>query len=289
MCETIISVQNWISNCAWMWLFGVFFTGWGPLTAFVSLSPVKYFQHFCRYSFLYILFITTSFQGSVWCHNKTQRPEAVTPTVTVGHAVEEEPGGICAAVLHKGHVVTGFDAQHGEQLHPLAGETALPPRTVLQLLGDGQFAVPMGFPPRVEVNLNRNNESQQTVGACGVFKVKQNPFNLLHMMYYTYRSQKIKAEVDQVIHTARKAIKMKIQKYFSQCCEDWQVKCVTIYCESFFSATDFCTDTLRFLWIWRHQMADPDPHLTTWGLLNWCCNNARCRCLPVYCTFHRTV
>lgn len=24
---------------------------------------------------------------------------------------------------------------------------------------------------------------------------------------------------------------------------------------------DFCTDTLRFLWIWRHQMDDPDPHL----------------------------
>lgn len=40
-----------------------------------------------------------------------------------------------------------------------------------------------------------------------------------------------------MIHTARKAIKMKIQKYFSQCSEDWQVKCVTIYCGSFFSAT----------------------------------------------------
>lgn len=93
----------------------------------------------------------------------------MTPTVTVGHAVEEEPGGICAAVLHKGHVVTGFDAQHGEQLHPLAGETALPTRTVLQLLGDGQFAVPVGFPPRVEVNLNRNNELQQTVWAFGLY------------------------------------------------------------------------------------------------------------------------
>lgn len=40
-----------------------------------------------------------------------------------------------------------------------------------------------------------------------------------------------------MIHTARKAIKMKIQKYFSQWSEDWQVKCVTIYCGSFFSAT----------------------------------------------------
>lgn len=40
-----------------------------------------------------------------------------------------------------------------------------------------------------------------------------------------------------MIHAARKAIKMKIQKYFSQWSEDWQVKCVTIYCGSFFSAT----------------------------------------------------
>lgn len=86
---------------------------------------------------------------------QTRRQEAVTPTITVGHAVEEEPGGICVAVLDEGHVVTGFDAEHGEQLHPLAGEAALPPRAILQLLGDGQLAVPMGFSPRVEVNLNQ--------------------------------------------------------------------------------------------------------------------------------------
>lgn len=70
MCEAIISVRNLNSNCAWMWLFGVFFAGWGPLTAFVSPSPVKFFHPCCRNSFLYILFITTSFQGSAWCHNK---------------------------------------------------------------------------------------------------------------------------------------------------------------------------------------------------------------------------
>lgn len=79
----------------------------------------------------------------------------MTPTITVSHAVEEEPGGICSAVLDKGHIVTSFDAQHSEQLHPLAGKTALSPSTVLQLLGDGQLTMPMGFPPRVEVNLNR--------------------------------------------------------------------------------------------------------------------------------------
>lgn len=88
------------------------------------------------------------------------------PTVTIGHAVKEEPGGVCAAVLHEGHVVAGFDAQHGEQLHPLAGETALPPRTVLQLLGDGQLAVPVGFPPRVEVNLRAMSQRRFVTVAC---------------------------------------------------------------------------------------------------------------------------
>lgn len=97
---------------------------------------------------------------------QTQHPEAVTPTVTVGHAVEEEPGGIGAAVLDKGHVVAGFDAQHGEQLHPLAGEAPLPARTVLQLLGDRKFAVPMRFPPRMEVNLNRSGIRSFIIVAC---------------------------------------------------------------------------------------------------------------------------
>lgn len=55
----------------------------------------------------------------------------MTLTVTISHTVEEEPGGISAAVLDEGHVVTGFDAQHGEQLHPLTRKTALPPRTIL--------------------------------------------------------------------------------------------------------------------------------------------------------------
>lgn len=81
------------------------------------------------------------------------------PTVAVGHAVEEEPGRVAAAVLDKGHVVTGFDAQHGEQLHPLAGEGALATRPVRQLLGHRQLAVPVTLPPRVEVNLHRSKQS----------------------------------------------------------------------------------------------------------------------------------
>lgn len=110
----------------------------------------------------------------------------MTPTIAVSHAVEEEPGGICAAVLDEGHVVTGLDAQHGEQLHPLAGETALPPRTFLQLLGDGQFAVPMGFPPRVEVNLSHYKQVHavtQTVLLLGPTEVKPNMLNMFHVRY----------------------------------------------------------------------------------------------------------
>lgn len=89
---------------------------------------------------------------------RTQRLKALTPTVTVSHAIEEEPGRVRAAVLDKGHIVTGFDAQHSEQLHPLAGKHALPPRTVLQLFGHGQLTVPMSFPPRVEMNLNQGEQ-----------------------------------------------------------------------------------------------------------------------------------
>lgn len=106
----------------------------------------------------------------------------MTPTIAVGHAVEEEPGGICAAVLDEGHVVTGFNAQHGKQLHPLAGKTALPPRTFLQLLGDRQFAVPMGFPPRVEVNLNQYKQVHTITHLLRwPIKLKQNMFNMFHI------------------------------------------------------------------------------------------------------------
>lgn len=79
-------------------------------------------------------------------------------TITVSHAVKEEPGGIRVAVLDKGHVVASFDAEHSEQLHPLAGKSALSACTVLQLLGHRQLTVPMGFPPRMEVNLVQYKE-----------------------------------------------------------------------------------------------------------------------------------
>lgn len=54
-------------------------------------------------------------------------------TVSVSHAVEEEPGGVGSAVFDKGDVVTGLDAEHSKQLHLLVGEGTLPPNTLLQL------------------------------------------------------------------------------------------------------------------------------------------------------------
>lgn len=92
------------------------------------------------------------------------------PTVAVGHAVEEEPGRVAAAVLDKGHVVTGFDAQHGEQLHPLAGKGALPTRSVRQLLGHRQLPVPVTLPPGVEVNLDAAQPAQSRLN-----KVQSSP------------------------------------------------------------------------------------------------------------------
>lgn len=64
--------------------------------------------------------------------------------------------------------MTRFNAQHCEQLHPLAGKAALPPRTVLQLLGDTQLTVPVGFPPRVEVNLQRHQQEHELI--LGMFQ-----------------------------------------------------------------------------------------------------------------------
>lgn len=92
-------------------------------------------------------------------HNNKKHSYSITfslHTVAVGHTVEEEPCGVLVAVLDEGHVVTGLDAEHGKQLHPLARVATLPPHTLLQFLGDGQLAVAMGLPPRVEVNLREH-------------------------------------------------------------------------------------------------------------------------------------
>lgn len=95
----------------------------------------------------------------------------MTPTITISHAVEEEPGRICAAVLDEGHIVTGFDAEHSKQLHPLAGKRALTSHTFLELLWDGQFAVSMGFPLGVEMNLNQYYQIHNMV--CSIKKEKK--------------------------------------------------------------------------------------------------------------------
>lgn len=45
--------------------------------------------------------------------------------MSVGHAVKEEPGVRVRAVFDKGHVVTGVNAEHGEQLHGAPGYGAV--------------------------------------------------------------------------------------------------------------------------------------------------------------------
>lgn len=74
-------------------------------------------------------------------------------TVSIRHAVEEEPGGFGGAVLDEGHVVAGLDAQHGEELHALSGEDALAADALQQLPWHRQPAVPVGLPPGVQVDL----------------------------------------------------------------------------------------------------------------------------------------
>lgn len=44
------------------------------------------------------------------------------PTLSVGHAVEEDPVLFVGPVFDEGHVVAGLDAEHGEQLQPVSGQ-----------------------------------------------------------------------------------------------------------------------------------------------------------------------
>lgn len=74
-------------------------------------------------------------------------------TVAVGHAVEEEPGGVVPAVLDEGHVVAGLDAQHRKQLHLLRGHAAVPPVPVRQVLGKGQRVEFMTLSLGMKMNL----------------------------------------------------------------------------------------------------------------------------------------
>lgn len=53
--------------------------------------------------------------------------EAILTPIAISHAVEEEPGRVVLAVLHKSNVMAGFYAEDSKQLHLLAGDAAMPP------------------------------------------------------------------------------------------------------------------------------------------------------------------
>lgn len=74
-------------------------------------------------------------------------------TIPICHAVEEEPGGVVPAVLDKGHVVAGLDAQHCKQLHLLRGDAAVPPVPVWQILGKWQWVEFMTLSLGMKMNL----------------------------------------------------------------------------------------------------------------------------------------
>lgn len=78
-------------------------------------------------------------------------------TVPVSHAVEEHPVLVLGAVFHKGDVVAGLDAEHGEELHLLARDLlAAPDVPTMKLFGDVQPRCLVGFALVVGVNLRRS-------------------------------------------------------------------------------------------------------------------------------------
>lgn len=50
-------------------------------------------------------------------------------TLSVRHAVEEDPVPAAGAVSDEGHVVAGLDAEHGKQLQPVSGQSVPTPVT----------------------------------------------------------------------------------------------------------------------------------------------------------------
>lgn len=76
----------------------------------------------------------------------------------VGHAVEEHPVLVLGAVFNEGDVVTGLDAEHGEELHLLAGDPlASLGAPALKLLRDMQPGGFVGSAAVVGVNLREDN------------------------------------------------------------------------------------------------------------------------------------
>ena len=75
-------------------------------------------------------------------------------TFSVRHAVEEDPVLGARSVFDEGHVVAGLDAEHGEQLQLVSGQS-LRGQASQVTFGDVQIRRLMGLPLRVTVHLRR--------------------------------------------------------------------------------------------------------------------------------------
>lgn len=88
----------------------------------------------------------------------TLHPPGSILTVPVGHAVKKHPVLVLGAVFNEGDVVTGLDAEHGEELHLLPGDPlASLGAPALKLLRDVQPGGFVGSAAVVGVNLREDN------------------------------------------------------------------------------------------------------------------------------------
>lgn len=81
------------------------------------------------------------------------------PTLSVGHAVEEDPVVFVGPVFDEGHVVAGLDAEHGEQLQPVSGQgvgDAAAQVPLRDVQGGGLVGAALGV--RVHLRRTHNNK-----------------------------------------------------------------------------------------------------------------------------------
>lgn len=77
------------------------------------------------------------------------------PTLSVRHAVEEDPVLAAGAVFDEGHVVAGLDAQHGKQVQFVSGQNGRTPVTCVTF-GNVQRRAPVCAALRMHVHLQKH-------------------------------------------------------------------------------------------------------------------------------------
>ena len=77
-------------------------------------------------------------------------------TTAISHAVKEHPGSRPGAILDKGHVVAGVDAEDSKQLHLSSGRGAI----CAELSGERHVARGTTLSRRVRVNLDPQRKGE---------------------------------------------------------------------------------------------------------------------------------